>query len=64
MFLKQSGCTEQHGTVHVMSAAVHLALNGTLVIHIGFLKNGESIHICSKQDTFTGLMATKGNNYS
>ena len=57
MLLEQLGCTQHHGGVHIVAAAVHFAgqLRGKLLA--GFLLQGQSVHVAAQQDHLAGTLA-------
>ena len=57
VLLEQLGCTQHHGGVHIVAAAVHLAgqLRGKLLA--GFLLQGQRVHVAPQQDHLTGTFA-------
>ena len=57
VLLEQLGCTQHHGGVHIVAAAVHFAgqLRGEFLA--GFLLQGQSVHIAAQQDHLAGALA-------
>ena len=59
MLLEQLGCTQHHGGVHIVAAAVHPARHLGSKFFAGFLLNGQSIHVTAQQDGLAGALAAR-----
>ena len=56
---EQLGCTQHHGCVHVVAAAVHPAGHLRGKVHAGLLLNGQSVHVAAQQNGLARLFAAR-----
>ena len=59
--LQQLGGAQQVGGVAVVAAGVHTAVGG-LVIYIGLLLHGQSVHVGTDQEAFASGLTHSGHN--
>ena len=60
--LEQLRCTQQHGRMHIVTAAMHLAGDFRAELFTRILGDGQGVHIGTQQDGLAGLFAACQRN--